>query len=204
MLAKFYQNIVLKKPGLILLILFSCLCFFGYFTKNFSFIISLLIVIIYLNYSLFLWCKKNKPVRFNLINTKEIEFLWLIKSTISCGLSLKQLLKEQAHLKNIHPSYYIFYTQLNKTGQLAHALKESGFINHTDYLILNHAEKINQLSSSLNYVIKEKIKTFSNKLDLFLSCLKPVLFLLIAALICSAFSITFYPILNLLNEFGIQ
>ncbi len=35
MLAKFYQNIVLKKPGLILLILFSCLCFFGYFTKNF-------------------------------------------------------------------------------------------------------------------------------------------------------------------------
>ena len=35
MLAKFYQNIVLKKPGLVLVILLSCLCFFGYFTKNF-------------------------------------------------------------------------------------------------------------------------------------------------------------------------
>ena len=35
MLAKFYQNIVLKKPGFILVILLSCLCFFGYFSKNF-------------------------------------------------------------------------------------------------------------------------------------------------------------------------
>ena len=35
MLAKFYQNIVLKKPGFILVLLLSCLCFFGYFSKNF-------------------------------------------------------------------------------------------------------------------------------------------------------------------------
>ena len=35
MLAKFYQNIVLKKPSLILFILLICLCFFGYFSKNF-------------------------------------------------------------------------------------------------------------------------------------------------------------------------
>ena len=34
-MAKFYQNIVLKKPGFILVILLSCLCFFGYFSKNF-------------------------------------------------------------------------------------------------------------------------------------------------------------------------
>ena len=35
MLAKFYQNIVLKKPGFVLVLLLSCLCFFGYFSKNF-------------------------------------------------------------------------------------------------------------------------------------------------------------------------
>ena len=35
MLAKFYQNIVLKNPGFILVLLLSCLCFFGYFSKNF-------------------------------------------------------------------------------------------------------------------------------------------------------------------------
>ena len=35
MLAKFYQNVVLKKPGFILVLLLSCLCFFGYFSKNF-------------------------------------------------------------------------------------------------------------------------------------------------------------------------
>ena len=35
MLAKIYQNIILKKPGLILVLLLSCLCFFGYFSKNF-------------------------------------------------------------------------------------------------------------------------------------------------------------------------
>ena len=35
MLAKFYQNIVLKKPGFILVVLLTCLCFFGYFSKNF-------------------------------------------------------------------------------------------------------------------------------------------------------------------------
>ena len=35
MLAKFYQNIVLKKPGLILILLLIFLCFFGYYSKNF-------------------------------------------------------------------------------------------------------------------------------------------------------------------------
>ena len=35
MLAKFYQNIVLKKPSLILIFLLICLCFFGYHSKNF-------------------------------------------------------------------------------------------------------------------------------------------------------------------------
>ncbi len=35
MLAKLYQNIVLKKPNLILVILLICLCFFGYYSKNF-------------------------------------------------------------------------------------------------------------------------------------------------------------------------
>ena len=35
MLAKFYQNIVLKKPSLILVLLLICLCFFGYNSKNF-------------------------------------------------------------------------------------------------------------------------------------------------------------------------
>ena len=35
MLAKLYQNIVLKKPSFILVLLLSCLCFFGYFSKNF-------------------------------------------------------------------------------------------------------------------------------------------------------------------------
>ncbi len=36
MLAKFYQNIVLKNPNLILVILLICLCFFGYYSKNFK------------------------------------------------------------------------------------------------------------------------------------------------------------------------
>ena len=35
MLAKFYQNNVLKKPRLILIILLISLCFFGYYSKNF-------------------------------------------------------------------------------------------------------------------------------------------------------------------------
>ena len=35
MLAKFYENIILKKPGFVLVLLLSCLCFFGYFSKNF-------------------------------------------------------------------------------------------------------------------------------------------------------------------------
>ncbi|MDA9720633.1 MMPL family transporter [Candidatus Pelagibacter sp.] len=35
MLAKFYQNIVLKKPSLILVLLLICLFFFGYYSKNF-------------------------------------------------------------------------------------------------------------------------------------------------------------------------
>ena len=35
MLAKFYQNIVLKKPGLILILLLISLCFFGYYSKKF-------------------------------------------------------------------------------------------------------------------------------------------------------------------------
>ena len=35
MLAKLYQKIVLKKPNLILVILLICLCFFGYYSKNF-------------------------------------------------------------------------------------------------------------------------------------------------------------------------
>ena len=35
MLAKYYQNIVLKKPSLILVSLLICLCFFGYNSKNF-------------------------------------------------------------------------------------------------------------------------------------------------------------------------
>ena len=35
MLAKFYQNIVLKKPILILVVLLICLCFFGYNSKDF-------------------------------------------------------------------------------------------------------------------------------------------------------------------------
>ena len=35
MLAKFYQNTVLKKPGFILVLLLTIMCFFGYFSKNF-------------------------------------------------------------------------------------------------------------------------------------------------------------------------
>ena len=35
MLAKFYQNNILKKPSSILILLLICLCFFGYFSKNF-------------------------------------------------------------------------------------------------------------------------------------------------------------------------
>ncbi len=35
MLAKFYQNIVLKKPNLIIILLIICLCFFGYNSKDF-------------------------------------------------------------------------------------------------------------------------------------------------------------------------
>ena len=35
MLAKFYQNSVLKKPSLILVLLLICLCLFGYYSKNF-------------------------------------------------------------------------------------------------------------------------------------------------------------------------
>ena len=35
MLAKYYQNIVLKKPSLILVLLLICLFFFGYYSKNF-------------------------------------------------------------------------------------------------------------------------------------------------------------------------
>ena len=35
MLAKFYQNNILKKPSSILILLLVCLCFFGYFSKNF-------------------------------------------------------------------------------------------------------------------------------------------------------------------------
>ena len=35
MLAKFYQNNILKKPIAILILLLVCLCFFGYFSKNF-------------------------------------------------------------------------------------------------------------------------------------------------------------------------
>ena len=35
MLAKLYQNIVLKKSSLTLVILLICLCFFGYYSKNF-------------------------------------------------------------------------------------------------------------------------------------------------------------------------
>ena len=35
MLAKFYQNNILKKPSSILILLLLCLCFFGYFSKNF-------------------------------------------------------------------------------------------------------------------------------------------------------------------------
>ena len=35
MLAKFYQNNILKNPSLILVLLLICLCFFGYFSKNF-------------------------------------------------------------------------------------------------------------------------------------------------------------------------
>ena len=35
MLAKFYQNNILKKPSLILVLLLICLCFFGYHSKNF-------------------------------------------------------------------------------------------------------------------------------------------------------------------------
>ena len=35
MLAKFYQNTILKKPSLILVLLLICLCFFGYYSKNF-------------------------------------------------------------------------------------------------------------------------------------------------------------------------
>ena len=35
MLAKFYQNNILKKPSLILILLLICLCFFGYHSKNF-------------------------------------------------------------------------------------------------------------------------------------------------------------------------
>ena len=36
MLAKIYQNFVLKKPNFVLIILLICLCFFGYFSKNFK------------------------------------------------------------------------------------------------------------------------------------------------------------------------
>ena len=35
MLAKFYQNNILKKQSSILILLLVCLCFFGYFSKNF-------------------------------------------------------------------------------------------------------------------------------------------------------------------------
>ena len=35
MLAKFYQNNILKKPSLILVLLLICLCFFGYNSQNF-------------------------------------------------------------------------------------------------------------------------------------------------------------------------
>ena len=35
MLAKFYQNNILKKPSLILILLLICLCFFGYNSKKF-------------------------------------------------------------------------------------------------------------------------------------------------------------------------
>ncbi len=35
MLAKLYQDIVLKKPNIILVLLLICLCFFGYYSKNF-------------------------------------------------------------------------------------------------------------------------------------------------------------------------
>ena len=35
MLAKLYQNIVLKKPNLVLVSLLICLFFFGYYSKNF-------------------------------------------------------------------------------------------------------------------------------------------------------------------------
>ena len=35
MLAKFYQNNILKKPSLILVLLLIFLCFFGYHSKNF-------------------------------------------------------------------------------------------------------------------------------------------------------------------------
>ncbi len=35
MLAKFYQNYILKKPSVVLILLLVCLCFFGYFNKNF-------------------------------------------------------------------------------------------------------------------------------------------------------------------------
>ena len=35
MLAKFYQNNILKKPSLILILLLILLCFFGYHSKNF-------------------------------------------------------------------------------------------------------------------------------------------------------------------------
>ena len=35
MLAKFYQYNILKNPSLILILLLICLCFFGYFSKNF-------------------------------------------------------------------------------------------------------------------------------------------------------------------------
>ena len=35
MLAKFYQYNILKNPSLILVLLLICLCFFGYFSKNF-------------------------------------------------------------------------------------------------------------------------------------------------------------------------
>ena len=36
MLAKFYQDFVLKKPNLILFLLLICLCFFGYYSKSFK------------------------------------------------------------------------------------------------------------------------------------------------------------------------
>ena len=35
MLAKFYQKFVLKKPSLILILLLICICFFGYYSKDF-------------------------------------------------------------------------------------------------------------------------------------------------------------------------